>query len=216
MRLVHVGFLAAVVKASYQDDMGFGFQFSSKETGDGTSLVCITGHVKPNSYIGFGIPSDPVNPSMTNSEITVVYYDTANTVHLLHGNGRRTEQPIFSVDRAGAPVVCRLSAPDCRAVSGFLNACFVRSTLPCFSKAYPYIWATGPVISGYPRYHMSNRGCVENAVLCDASANKNHTPPHKLPTKKPQAKKPYKKKPPKRKPSKSKTTKSEKGKNGLK
>ncbi|KAI8621509.1 hypothetical protein BC830DRAFT_1094252 [Chytriomyces sp. MP71] len=211
MLLLRVGLLAVAAKAAYHDDMGFGFQFSSKETSDGTSLVCISGHVKPNSYIGFGIPSDPVNPSMIHSEITVVYYDTANTVRLLHGYGRLTEQPIFSVDPVGVPVVCSLSAPDCSAESGFLKACFVRDTLPCFSKAYPYIWATGPVISGYPRYHMSNRGCIENAVLCDATEKakptpKSHKPSHKSP----------KKKPPKRKPSKSKTTKSQKVKKGSK
>ncbi|KAJ3266495.1 hypothetical protein HDU77_000595 [Chytriomyces hyalinus] len=165
------------VSASFQDSGGNGFIFSAEKSVNSSTnaVVCISGAVPQNTYIGFGIPYYPNAPTMIGSEMYLVYATDDGTVKLLHGKGVFIDTPTLWMLDGNSPGSTEgvLVSGNSSYKGGKLKACFERrldgegGAVSLAQGKSGFIWSMGPVDSfGQPRFHSpKNRGQLKDVRL---------------------------------------------------
>ncbi|KAI8828076.1 hypothetical protein BJ741DRAFT_627716 [Chytriomyces cf. hyalinus JEL632] len=182
--LVLIVLLTMSVCGALAESSRLGFQISVTKAPGNTALVCISGTVPVNTYIGWGIPKNSSAPSMIGAELAIVYYgpppvlyspskiqppkmrradSKRDAVQIIQGNGMLADIPSFRQDRRHP---LRISTLDSSYKRGVLKACFKRSMLKSFAKPSAYLLASGPVVEGCPLVHgPNNREVLHNLTL---------------------------------------------------
>ncbi|KAJ3240981.1 hypothetical protein HDU81_002150 [Chytriomyces hyalinus] len=181
-------FLAMSVSGALADISQLGIQIAVTKARGNAALVCITGAVPVNTYIGWGIPKNASAPSMIGAELAIVYYGAPpvlyspskpqppkirrvdskqqqqqDAVQIIQGKGMFADIPSFRQDQR---YPLRISTSDSSYKNGVLKACFKRSMLKSFAKPSAYLVASGPVVEGCPLVHgPNNREVLRNVTL---------------------------------------------------
>ncbi|KAJ3231538.1 hypothetical protein HDU78_007692 [Chytriomyces hyalinus] len=183
--LLLIVLLTLSVCGALAESSRLGFQISVTKARGNTALVCISGTVPVNTYIGWGIPKNASAPSMIGAELAIVYYGAPpvlyspskpqppkmrradskqrDAVQIIQGNGMLADIPSFRQDRRHP---LRISTFDSSYKKGVLKTCFKRSMLKSFAKPSAYLLASGPVVEGCPLVHgPNNREVLRNVTL---------------------------------------------------
>ncbi|KAJ3392759.1 hypothetical protein HDU84_003496 [Entophlyctis sp. JEL0112] len=115
--------------AHFSDTLGNGFVYSATLNGTNAAVVCISGKVPLNTYIGLGIPANASAPEMRNADLSVAFAASDTNISVLLGVGGIGEFVQYS-GSDGVAVIRPGSKYD--ATRGILTACFERSLTPVF------------------------------------------------------------------------------------
>ncbi|KAJ3328648.1 hypothetical protein HDU76_009563 [Blyttiomyces sp. JEL0837] len=186
--------LSTQTLAAFTDTANLGITYQATSLGNNTAQICITAkNITNTTWIGLGIPADPMNPVMFGADIVIVYPDSdaAGGVSVLHGYGI-TENGENDVD----DVAVNGSDGDEVQVAGVtssytnntIQACFTRPMLidaPTVNittgtnsttnttentarnltdSITSYIWATGKLVDGDAQQHTL-KGSIKNVNL---------------------------------------------------
>ncbi|KAJ3266496.1 hypothetical protein HDU77_000596 [Chytriomyces hyalinus] len=159
------------------------FTFSATQTNATTALVCITGAVPIDTYIGFGIPFVASEPYMARSDLTIVYATASKSIVQLHGRGMLADSPFYADDAVMERPTAQVPVPGNSSYeNGVLKACFSRPLNYTSSSGSEeqvlgnnlvvgnstYMWSTGQVLDGMALSHMhddAHRGSVAGVNL---------------------------------------------------
>ncbi|KAJ3240980.1 hypothetical protein HDU81_002149 [Chytriomyces hyalinus] len=158
------------------------FTFSATLTNATTALVCITGAVPTDTYIGFGIPLVASEPYMARSDLTIVYANASNAVVQMHGRGMLSDGPFYADDAIMERPTIQVAVPaNSSYENGVLKACFSRplnyTNVPEEQQVLgnnlivgnsTFMWSTGQVLDGMALSHMhddAHRGSVAGVSL---------------------------------------------------
>ncbi|KAI8828077.1 hypothetical protein BJ741DRAFT_627717 [Chytriomyces cf. hyalinus JEL632] len=161
------------------------FTFSATQTNATTALVCITGAVPTDTYIGFGIPFVASEPYMARSDLTIVYANASKSIVQLHGRGMLSDGPFYADDAVMERPTTQVPVPGNSSYeNGVLKACFSRPLNYTSSSSSgseeqvlgnnlvvgnsTFMWSTGQVLDGMALSHIhddAHRGSVAGVNL---------------------------------------------------